>query len=71
MIKKMWLLLKENLATTQFMTLGYFRFFAFEKKCNTQVAGEASIDIGYELNNVYRVKLSTAYKACAPHVSVV
>ena len=69
MIKKLWLHLKEDNLTTQFLPLCSFRIFAFEKKCNTQTA-ESAIDVGFELNCVYRVKLSTKWKATTPQITV-
>lgn len=44
--------------------IGSFRFYAFEKRCNTRV-NEGNIELGYELNNVYRCKMTTTNSGCA------
>jgi len=46
------------------VSLGSFRFFGFEKKCNTRV-NENSIELGYELNAVYRCKVSLMNRGVA------
>jgi hypothetical protein len=53
-----------NPATNLRHNLGYYRFYGFEKKCNTRT-DEPSINVGYEINTVYRTKVRMVKKGCA------
>lgn len=68
-IKKLWLMLKEAGVTTQYIPLGHFRFFAFEKKCRTGV-GENDISVGFEINNVYRARIVVKAQTTAPTIRI-
>ena len=51
------------------VNMGFFRLYAFEKKCNTR-ASENDISVGYEINNVYRCKLYEKRQAILPLMRV-
>lgn len=63
-------LIQPDPTTPSKVYLGQFRFFSFEKKCNTGV-GENTISIGYEINNVYRATCFQKQTISMPHVRVV
>lgn len=71
MVKKLFEYIKEDGLVNQYLPIGFFRFFAFEKKCNTQLLAESTVDVGYELNSVYRCRITSKMQICAPYIDVI
>ena len=53
------------------VNMGTFELLAMEKKCNTRAAGEATISVGYELNQVYRCYLTMTQPAIGVDIQII
>lgn len=51
----------EGSTNQSFCTLGMFKIYAYEKRCNTGV-DEPDISVGYEINSIYRARVSEIRK---------
>lgn len=70
MFKKLYPFIKEAGSVDQYLPIGSFRFFAFEKKCNTQTVAEQNISLGFEMNSVYRCRMWKKLSITAPDIEV-